>query len=120
MTIPSDEVKVDSISPSRPAATTFVNIFFLKNFEANMTKCFNFMVILKKSTKRIFICLQGKKYSVKLFLNHTMFSLHKKTADLHRQIFFFFGIFLGGLSFICSVLIIGCRMYRVYHLFWTE
>lgn len=80
MTIPSEEVKVDSISASRPAATTFVNIFFLKNFEANMTKCLIFIAILKKNTKRIFICLQGMKYSVKLFLNHTMFSLHKKNC----------------------------------------
>lgn len=49
MTIPSEEGKVDSVRPSRPAATTFVNIFFLRNFEANMTKCFNFIVILKKT-----------------------------------------------------------------------
>lgn len=76
MIILSEEEKVILRSPPTLAATTFVNIFFLRNYEANTTKGFNFIVILKKNTNRIFICLPGKKYSVKLFLNHTMFSLH--------------------------------------------
>lgn len=57
-----------------------------------MTKHFNFIVILKKNANSIFICLPDKKYSVKLFLNHNMFSLppakKEKPADLHGLFFF--------------------------------